>query len=85
MALRDLLPELKELPLADGAEFESIAGICGIGLSATCFCQAYREAFARGEAGVSGVDEEAQGVKVVVQATLIVLPGAARVVESGEL
>jgi hypothetical protein len=74
-ALRDLLPELKDpsagsgqvLSAADRAEFESIAGICGIGLSATCFCQAYRDAFARGEAGVPGVGEEALGVKVVVQ------------------
>ncbi len=66
-ALRDLLPDLKDLPPSDRAEFEAIAGICGISLTTTCYCQPYRDAFARGEAGVPGVGEEALGVKVVLQ------------------
>ena len=37
----------------------------GIGLGTSCYCQAYREAFARGEPGVPGVGEEVLGVKVV--------------------
>ena len=67
-ALRDLLPELKELSPADRAEFESIAGICGIGLGTTCYCQAYRDAFARrgrraggGGRGVGGEGGRAGG------------------------
>jgi hypothetical protein len=64
-ALRDLLPELEDLPPADRAEFEAIAGMCGIGLGTACYCQAYRDGIARGEPGVPGVDAEVLGVKVV--------------------
>jgi hypothetical protein len=64
-SLRDLLPDLGELPLAERAEFEAIAGMCGIGLGTACYCQAYRDGVARGEPGVPGVGEEALGVKVL--------------------
>lgn len=64
-ALRDLLPELEDLPAADRAEFEAIAGMCGIGLGTTCYCQAYRDGVARGEPGAPGVGAEVLGVKVV--------------------
>ena len=64
-ALRDMLPELSDLPAADRAEFEAIAAMCGISLESRCYCQAYREAMARGEPGVPGVTEEALGVKVL--------------------
>jgi len=65
-ALRDLLPELTELPEADGLEFEGIAGMCGISLETDCYCWAYREGIARGEPGVPKVDAEVLGVRVVV-------------------
>jgi len=64
-ALRDLLPDLSDLPAADRAEFEAIAAMCGISLESGCYCQAYREAMVRGEPGVSGVTEEVLGVKVL--------------------
>jgi len=64
-ALRDLLPELTELAAADRAEFEAIAGVCGMELSTRCYCQAYRDGIAHGEPGVPGVKEEALGIKVV--------------------
>jgi len=64
-ALRDLLPELSELPAADRAEFEAIGTMCGMGLGTACYCRAYRDSFARGEPGVPGVGAEALGVKVL--------------------
>ena len=64
-ALRDLLPQLDDLPAADRAEFEAIAAMCGISLESGCYCQAYCEAMVRGEPGVSGVTEEVLGVKVL--------------------
>jgi hypothetical protein len=64
-SLRGLLSELGDLPAAERAEFEAIAGMCGIGLGTTCYCQAYRDGVARGEPGVPGVGEEALGVKVL--------------------
>lgn len=64
-ALRDLLPELSELPAADRAEFEAIGTMCGMGLGTACYCRAYRDSFARGEPGVPGVDAEVLGVKVM--------------------
>ena len=66
-ALRALLPELKELPAADRAEFEAIAGMCGIGLGTACYCQAYRDGVVRGEPGVPGVDAEVLGVKALAR------------------
>jgi hypothetical protein len=64
-ALRDLLPQLADLPAADRAEFEAIAGMCGIGLGTTCYCQAYRDSITRGEPGVPGVGAKVLGVKVL--------------------
>jgi len=62
-ALRDLLPQLGDLPAADRDEFEAIAGTCGIGLGTSCYCQAYRDGVARGEPGVPGVGDDVLGVK----------------------
>jgi len=65
-ALRDLLPELADLPEADRLEFEGIARMCDIGLGTACYCRAYQDGVARGEPGVHGVGEEVLGVKHVV-------------------
>lgn len=66
-ALRTLLQEgdLDHLPEADRLEFEGIAGMCGIGLETSCYCQAYRDGISRGEPGVPGVSEEVLQVKVL--------------------
>lgn len=64
-ALRDLLPELDDLPAAHRAEFEAIAKMCGIGLENRCYCQAYRDAVAHGEPGVPGVDADVLGVEIL--------------------
>jgi len=63
--LRDLLPELGNLPAAHRAEFEAIARVCGIGLDTGCFCQAYREGVTRGEPGVPGIGSDVLDVKMV--------------------
>jgi len=68
-ALRDLLPDLRDLPDADHAEFQAIAEMCGITTRTRCFCRAYRDGVAAGEPGVPGVSAEALGVKVVVEDT----------------
>jgi hypothetical protein len=64
-ALRDLLPDLDDMPAADRSEFEAIAGLCGIGLDTPCYCRAYRDGFEQEQPGVPGVTAEVLGVKVL--------------------
>jgi hypothetical protein len=67
-ALRDLLPDLSDMPAADRAEFEAIAGLCGISLGTPCYCQAYRDGIKQEQPGVPGVSAEMLGVKVLPSA-----------------
>ena len=67
-ALRDLLPELTEMPAADRAEFEAIAGLCSISLDTPCYCRAYRDGLKQEQPGVPGVTTEALGVKALPSA-----------------
>lgn len=62
-ALRDLLPELKDLPPAERSEFEAIATACGIGLETRCYCQAYKLAFSQREPCAPGVSAEILDLK----------------------
>ncbi len=62
-ALRDLLPELAELPSSERAEFEAIAEMCGLRLGTRCYCQAYVDGVGKGEPGVSGVGQDVLGLR----------------------
>ncbi|MBN1536877.1 MAG: BREX-2 system adenine-specific DNA-methyltransferase PglX [Anaerolineales bacterium] len=64
-ALRDLLPQLEDLPEADQLEFRGLATMCGISLETECYCQSYREGLANGRPTVPGVSEELLDVKVL--------------------
>ena len=63
-----LLPDLTEMPAADRAEFEAIAGLCGISLDTPCYCQAYRDGLKQAQPGVPGVTVEVLGVKALLSA-----------------
>jgi len=64
-ALRDLLPELKDLRPAERSEFESIASACGIGLETPCYCQAFQEAYKQGAPCSPGLSAEVLGLKPI--------------------
>lgn len=64
-ALRDLLPDLSDIPAADRAEFEAIAGLCGLSLATPCYCPAYHDGLKQEQPGVPGVTAEMLGVKVL--------------------
>lgn len=64
-ALRELLPELKELRPAERSEFESIAAACGIGLETRCYCQAFQQAYKQGDPCAPGLSAEVLGLKPI--------------------